>query len=742
MSRQEIGIFPKTHRPLGAAEFPDARDLHDLKTGRGSSRLASLGSSRWIKGTAAVLGIGTVAAFGADLVDLPRAGVHRAYAQEDPATPTVTPHQEEFQLIVKKKLVAPNGQESPLNQQFEAGIDWNRNNNLEPGEITDGAMTGNDGEEVLGFTVDGNVEGLNVCAREINVASELEPVPGGSTGGGTGAGCDEVDSASKIAEVIVRNRNRVIPTPTPTPTPTATPTPPPTETPPPSPTPPPTETPPPTATATPTPRPTETPVPSTPVPPGEVKLVKFDESGVPDGVRQADEQGITGIQFLIAEDDNYDGVPDPNGVKKTVITDGNGVVFTGPFPAGHAISVEQMRPDQDAIWDPTSGPVRSFDVQPGQIIEVQQGNFQPLPERTPPPVVTSTPHPPEATATPCPPEAPKGEPPKAGPPPVHETPPAAPTPFICPDGKPLPPEYQNAPDWEREQKCENREEHAAIKDDTEKILTGLGIVEDDGKVCVDVNADTLCGENDWDSMGQGVAKAVTAAQSAETAAKAAEAEAKDKGGPDWVLRGLVIAGLAGGAILGFLGLRSRNGGLAAQVSGGQQPVRPRPSEPPSGFGLRRRRPQEKVEPVREVVIPPVAVEPSALTHDDGEDDPSKTPVAVAQADKEEELEQELSDEDIDTLARLMLSLETVFEKIGQSSDEQLQAVVEQMSESDREILKRVLIIMGWAEDEVEGLQPVDMLRRLPIGYNNVSQENRERIERKCQELRNTQAASQ
>lgn len=300
---REAGSF------LNERDLPSAADSEAANNGSGGRFWKGMAASPWLRGVAAVLGIGGAiggAAYAAEVFQNPHVvhagepnptdaplptprinnpgnptptfppgegpipiGPPQQPGEPTPApipsvrphpptptpfipTPVPTPAEFEVQVITKKILLNPDGSGGVgVDQNYIAYKDLNRNRYPDPGEPFKGGRT-KSGLDVLQFK---GKPGDQFCSRENSIPEEWEPV--------VDQACDEVD-ANLTAENVLVNKNKLPKIPATLPPATPTPTKPPRlETPPPA-------TPKPTPEATPpskprTPEPTRKPVPVAPV---------------------------------------------------------------------------------------------------------------------------------------------------------------------------------------------------------------------------------------------------------------------------------------------------------------------------------------------------------------------------------------------------------------------------------------------------------------------------------------------
>jgi hypothetical protein len=121
-----------------------------------------------------------------------------------PPSVTATPNVENIQVVLKKRLdVNRNGQfdeqDQGLAQDANVWIELNGNDQLDNGEPAQSTRTDSNGVRIMTFS--GAGVGTRVCAAEVNVAADLEPV--------IGSACSIVDN-SRTAEIRLLNKNREV----------------------------------------------------------------------------------------------------------------------------------------------------------------------------------------------------------------------------------------------------------------------------------------------------------------------------------------------------------------------------------------------------------------------------------------------------------------------------------------------------------------------------------------------------
>jgi len=379
---------------------------------------------------------------------------------------------------------------------------------------------------------------------------------------------------------------------------------------------------------------------------------------------------------------------------------------------------------------------------------------------TPKPTETQVPPTPTATATetcPCPSPSPTPEntpiPPQPtpevefiAPPPPPEVvivSPAAPKLPECANGMPLPLEFlaTSPSPTDIDMKCEdlqfNAESnfgHLVINEGVKRTEEGLGIDENNnGETCIDVNMDGNCDEKDWEAVGPAlgvkpgepsITDQIGVGNGPSLAERIDDVSGKVKGiGHDiWDRIGTIGAVIGAGGVIALL-LRGRRGpdDRPQQViaSATSPPAPEGPPQPPASTSESPAPAEAKVESAQRTseVLPLIAM------------------AAVGQESQKPEAAEQpaLTDEAIETLARLILSIGATINKIETMSESQLDAVIREMKPADVNTIKFALSQLGADEDELK-LWPGGQLKLLARKYKQLSYNDRKRILEKQLEL--------
>lgn len=563
------------------------------------------------------------------------------------------------------------------------------------------------------------------------------------------------------------------PTPEPPPPPTPTPTPPP-------PTPTPTPTPPPPPTVTPTPPDVcpnieglQTSVPSglikdvqgncvvpptpTPLPETQIQVVTKKILEGNGGIAQ---------DYIVWVDGNRNGIRDANESAQNGRTNQNGIDVKFFKDVNYGPGTRACSEEYNVSTN--------FDIVVGKVCDDVDGSLTAenvlinrnklivIVTPTPPPTPTSTPEAPRPITTPTP----KVE---AKPPPLPTPIPEIPKTCTLPSGQvvPLPEEFQakligkDAQTIARmiaEFKCEfighveqNTQEHKDIKSDTEQIIKDIGVSKDGEQVAPPLS----------DQIGVGfgedsIATRVDKVAKTQTTILERLNSIKDKvssGAHDiWDRVGTGGAAVAGATSLALVGiawearrrLRRRFAAIdqsftqvqegVSQVSTGVQArVDQLSTDVQARFDQLSTDARERDDRLEQMIA---GLQPPVTPAAGGEGGSAVVPGAGTETLQAAEQAQ-LSDEDIDNLARVMVFFETVVATVADASDEELRVYVSIIGQEGMEFARRSQIALARLaqEEEDEELEDIEVLRRLVRRYRDLPNGIKQRVYRRLEQIR-------